>query len=71
MIIRNLGALAITVVLVLGQEAGSAEPAFTKDHWIHFTTVTEAKALLANQDIYIQGLSPFERAAKIKQAGPV
>ena len=71
MIIRNLGALAITVVLVLGQEAGSAEPAFTKDHWIHFTTVTEAKALLANQDIYIKGLSPFERAAKIRQAGPV
>ena len=71
MIIRNLGVLAITVVLVLGQAVGSAEPTFTKDHWIHFTTVTEAKALLANQDIYIQGLSPFERAAKIKQAGPV
>ena len=71
MIIRNLGVLAITVVLVLGQAVGSAEPTFTKDHWIHFTTVTEAKALLANQDIYIQGLSPFERAAKIRQAGPV
>ena len=71
MIIRNLGVLAITVVLVLGQAVGSAEPTFTKDHWIHFTTVTEAKALLANQDIYIKGLSPFERAAKIKQAGPV
>ena len=71
MIIRNLGVLAITVVLVLGQAVGSAEPTFTKDHWIHFTTVAEAKALLANQDIYIQGLSPFERAAKIKRAGPV
>ena len=71
MIIRNLGALAITVVLVLGQAAGSAEPALTKDHCIPFTTVAEAKALLANQDIYIQGLSPFERAAKIKRAGPV
>ena len=71
MIIRNLGVLAITVVLVLGQAVGSAEPTFTKDHWIHFTTVAEPKAILANQDIYIQGLSPFERAAKIKQAGPV
>ena len=71
MIIRNLGVLAITVVLVLGQAVGSAEPTFSKDHWIHFTTVAEAKALLANQDIYIKGLSPFERAAKIRQAGPV
>ena len=71
MIIRNLGVLAITVVLVLGQAVGSAETTFSKDHWIHFTTVAEAKALLANQDIYIKGLSPFERAAKIRQAGPV
>ena len=71
MTIRNLGVLAITVVLVLGQAVGSAEPTFSKDHWIHFTTVAEAKALLANQDIYIKGLSPFERAAKIRQAGPV
>ena len=71
MIIRNLGILAITAVLVLSQAAGSAESALTKDHWIHFATVAEAKERLAKQDVYIQGLSPFERSAKIKQAGPV
>ena len=71
MIIRNLGVPAITAVLVLGQAAGSAESALTKDYWVHFATVAEAKERLAKQDVYIQGLSPFERAAKIKQAGPV
>ena len=71
MVIRNLGVPAITAVLVLGQAAGSAESALTKDYWVHFATVAEAKERLAKQDVYIQGLSPFERAAKIKQAGPV
>ena len=71
MIIRNLGVPAITAVLVLGQAAGNAGSALTKDYWVHFATVAEAKERLAKQDVYIQGLSPFERAAKIKQAGPV
>ena len=43
MIIRNLGVPAITAVLVLGQAAGSAESALTKDYWVHFATVAEAK----------------------------
>lgn len=38
---------------------------------IHFASTSKAKELLAKKDIYIQGLSSFERAAKIKQAGPI
>ena len=38
---------------------------------IHFAPTSKAKELLAKKDIYIQGLSSFERAAKIKQAGPI
>ena len=38
---------------------------------IHFASAKKAKALLAIRDVYIEGLSPFERAAKIKQAGPI
>jgi hypothetical protein len=38
---------------------------------VYFATVAEAKARLAKRDVYIKNLSPFERAAKIKKAGPV
>ena len=38
---------------------------------VRFATVAEAKARLAKKDVYLENLSPFERAAKIKQAGPV
>ena len=48
-----------------------ADLPLTKGCSVHFATVAEAKAHLAKGDVYIKGLSPFERAAKIKQAGPV
>jgi hypothetical protein len=38
---------------------------------VRFATVSEAKSRLAKRDVYIKNLSPFERAAKIKKAGPV
>jgi hypothetical protein len=38
---------------------------------VSFATVAEAKTHLAKRDVYIKNLSPFERAAKIKKAGPV
>jgi hypothetical protein len=38
---------------------------------VYFATVAEAKTHLAKRDVYIKNLSPFERAAKIKKAGPV
>ena len=38
---------------------------------VYFATVAEAKARLAKRDVYVKNLSPFERAAKIKKAGPV
>jgi len=43
----------------------------SKDCSVYFATVAEARAHLAKRDAYIKNLSPFERAAKIKQAGPV
>ena len=55
----------------LGQAEVKANQLLAKDCSVHYATVTEARAHLAKQDAYVQGLSSFERAAKIKQAGPV
>ena len=38
---------------------------------IHFASTNKAKELLAKRDVYIEGLSSFERAAKIKKSGPI
>jgi hypothetical protein len=38
---------------------------------VRFATVAAAQAHLAKRDVYVKNLSPFERAAKIKKAGPV
>jgi hypothetical protein len=38
---------------------------------VRFATVSEAKSRLAKRDVYVKNLSPFERAAKTKKAGPV
>lgn len=43
----------------------------SKDCSVYFATVAEARAHLAKRDVYVKNLSPFERAAKIKKAGPV
>ena len=43
----------------------------SKECSVHFASAKKAKTLLAIRDVYIEGLSPFERAAKIKQAGPI
>ena len=55
----------------LGQAEVKANQLLAKGCSVHFATVTEAREHLAKQDVYVQGLSSFERAAKIKQAGPV
>ena len=67
---RSLYLLQVTLVALDLTEAKADLP-LAKGCSVHFATVSEAKALLAKQDVYIQGLSPFERAAKTKQAGPV
>jgi hypothetical protein len=67
---RSLFLLQVTLVALDLTEAKADLP-LAKGCFVHFATVAEAKALLAKHDIYIQGLSPFERAAKTKQAGPV
>ena len=51
-----------------GLTEAKADLPLTKGCSVHFATVAEAKAHLAKGDVYIKGLSPFERAAKIKQA---
>ena len=67
---RSLYLLQVTLVALDLTEAKADLP-LAKGCFVHFATVAEAKEHLGKQDVYIQGLSPFERAAKIKQAGPV
>ena len=68
---RDKCVLFITTIFALAQAEGNAELTLAKDCQVHFATVAEARVHLAKRDVYIKGLSPFERAAKIKQAGPV
>ena len=70
---------------VISSSEGSGEPSpvlapnpeaprilsLSKGCSVSFATVAEAKTHLAKRDVYIKNLSPFERAAKIKKAGPV
>ena len=67
---RCLYLLQVTLVAFDLTEAKADLP-LAKGCSVHFATVAEAKERLGMQDVYIKGLSPFERAAKIKQAGPV
>ena len=60
-----------STIFALSQAATLADETLAKGWRIHFATVEEAKAILAKRDVYIEGLSPFEREAKIKKAGPV
>ncbi len=71
MIICKLGATIIAALLLLGQTAGHADTLLAGNCTVHFASVPDAREYLAKRDVYIEGLSPFERAAKIKQAGPV
>ena len=60
--------------IVEGVASNSDEPKvlrLSKGCSVYFATVAEAKAQLAQRDVYVKNLSPFERAAKIKKAGPV
>ncbi|MEO1861501.1 MAG: hypothetical protein ABGY13_00340, partial [Verrucomicrobiia bacterium] len=67
---RCLYLLQVTLV-AFGLTEAKADLPLTYGCSVHFATVAEAKAHLAKGDVYIKGLSPFERAAKTKQAGPV
>ena len=67
---RCLYLLQVTLVAFDLTEAKADLP-LAKGCSVHFATVAEARERLAKRDVYIQGLSPFERAAKIKRAGPV
>ena len=71
MIIRNPSDAIITAVLLLGQAAGHADAPLAGNCTVHFASVAEAREHLGKRDVYIEGLSPFERTAKTKQAGPV
>ena len=64
-------ALSFAAVLTLGQVQLAAELRLAKDCTVHFTTKEQGKSWLAKRDVYIKGMSPFERAAKIKKAGPI
>ena len=56
--------------LALASDRSNSIP-LSKGCSLRFATVAEAKASLAERDVYVKNLSPFERAAKIKKGGPV
>lgn len=62
---------AFAFLLALGQAQVAAEIRLAKDCTIHFATREQGQARLAKRDVFINGLSPFERAAKIQKAGPI
>lgn len=57
--------------IALCQSEASKAIQLSKNCTIQFASVKEAKDFLAIRDVYIEGLSSFERAAKIKKAGPI
>jgi len=63
--------LSFAAVLTLAQAQSAAELRLAKDCTVHFTTQEQGKAKLAKRDVYIKGMSSFERAAKIKKKGPI
>lgn len=55
----------LLLALLLASSLQAAPPT------LHFTTVPEAKTILATGDGFSQRLSPFDRAARLKSAEPV
>ncbi|GIT05940.1 MAG: hypothetical protein CM1200mP29_13510 [Verrucomicrobiota bacterium] len=64
-------ALSFAAGITLAQVQLAAELRLAKDCTVHFTTQEQGKLRLAKRDVYIKGMSPFERAAKIQKAGPI
>jgi len=63
--------LSVTAVLTLAQVQLAAELRLAENCTVHFSSPEQSKLRLAKRDVYIKGMSPFERAAKIKKAGPI
>ena len=63
--------LVLAAVVALGQPQIVAQIRLVKTCTVHFATPEQGKSRLAKNDVYIKGLSPFERAAKILKAGPI
>ena len=63
--------LVLAAVVTLGQAQIVAQIRLVKTCTVHFATPEQGKSRLAKNDVYIKGLSPFERAAKILKAGPI
>jgi len=64
-------AIILTSTLAFGQGQLAAEIRLAEGCTVRFATSEEGKIRLAKNDAYIKGLSPFERAAKIRKAGPI
>jgi len=63
--------LSVAAVLTLAQVQLAAELRLAENCTVHFSSPEQSKLRLAKRDVYIKGMSPFERAAKIKKAGPI
>ena len=71
---KRILATAFVCLLSAGKAAASDDSKgilLSKGRSAHFAGVGEAKAHLAERDVYLKNLSAFERAAKIRKVGPV
>ncbi len=61
----------LCVLLFFSAVAGRAEIKLGASTTVHFATVEEAKAVLGSRDDFVQRLSPFDRAARLKTSRAV
>jgi len=58
--------LILAIICILCAESYSAEPAIGEKLAVTFATVSEAKNILTARDDFIERMSPFDRAARMK-----
>ena len=68
---RRLGWLAVTGILLLGGRARATDVDLRSGSVAHFASEIEAAQVLGQKDDFIERLSPFDRAARLKTDQPV
>ncbi|HSH95105.1 MAG TPA: hypothetical protein VK968_13220, partial [Roseimicrobium sp.] len=58
--------VAIGLLQLIVALQAHAQPTFGSGNTVVFATVEEARTVLTNRDDYVERLSPFDRAAKLK-----
>lgn len=70
-IAHRVGLFAVTGILLLGKPAGAADVELRTGCIAHFASEIEAAQILGQKDDFIERLSPFDRAARLKTDQPV